>query len=73
MPPNLTGKWYVKHLNETRMIASKLRIDRGTETGTMATIHAFLRQNHVDMNGKDTSDVCKNTVNFGPSTSNQVN
>ena len=66
--PYVIGRLYEEHLYETRMIASKLRIDRGT----MATIHAFLRQNHADMNGRDTSDVCKNTVIFGPSTSNQA-
>ena len=47
-------------------MASYLRMDKGTETGIMATMHAFLRNNHGDM--EDASD----TVLYGPSTSNQV-
>ena len=43
-----------------------IRVDKGTETGTMATIHAFLRRHHND--GVDPVD----TVLYGPSTSNQV-
>ena len=42
-----------------------LRVDKGTETGTMATIHAFLRRHHDDMDPSD-------TVINGPSTANQV-
>ena len=26
-----------------------IRVDKGSETGTMATIHAFLRRNHTDV------------------------
>ena len=33
---------------------SKLRIDRGTETGLLATLHVFLRRNHRDMTPEDT-------------------
>ena len=47
------------------IISSKLRIDKGTETGKMATMHAFLRKHHGDMDPID-------TVIYGPSTSNQV-
>jgi hypothetical protein len=43
-----------------------LRVDKGTETGVMATTHAFLRINHGDMDPHE-------TVVYGPSTSNQVN
>ena len=42
-----------------------IRVDKGTETGIMATIHSFLRQHHDDMDPFD-------TVLYGPSTSNQV-
>ena len=42
-----------------------LRVDKGTETGTMATMHAFLRRHHNDMDPHE-------TVIYGPSTSNQV-
>ena len=50
---------------ETKQIASYLRLDKGTETGTMATIHAFLHQYSYD------GDPCE-TILYGPSTSNQV-
>jgi hypothetical protein len=63
--PNLIGYWYLQHIFETRKIASYLRLDKGTETGTMATIHAFLRQYSYD------GDPC-DTILYGPSTSNQV-
>ena len=46
-------------------MASYIRLDKGTETGTMATMHAFLRHNDED------TDAC-DTVLYGPSTSNQV-
>ena len=46
-------------------MASYLRIDRGAETGTLATMHAFPRQHHGDVDPLE-------TVIYGPSTSNQV-
>ena len=64
--PKLIGRWYLEYLMEAKMISSMIRIDKGTETGIMATIHAFLQRNHGDRS--DTTD----TVIFGPSTSNQV-
>lgn len=51
---------------ETKVIPAMIRIDKGTETGTMATIHAFLRRHHTDV--VDPAD----TILYGPSTSNQV-
>ncbi len=42
-----------------------IRIDKGTETGTLATLHAFLRKDHEDMDPT-------NTVIYGPSTDNHV-
>ena len=47
------------------MIPAMLRVDRGSETGIMATMHAFLRRHHGDMDPSD-------TVVYGPSTANQV-
>ena len=64
--PQLIGRWYLEYLYETRMMASYLRMDKGTETGTMATMHVFLHRNHTDE-----FDAC-DTVLYGPSTSNQV-
>ena len=40
-------------------------MDRGTETGVMATMHAFLRKHHGDMDPAE-------TVIYGPSAANQV-
>ena len=64
--PKIIGRWYLEYLYETRKFSSMLRLDRGTETCTMAMIHAFLRRNNGDMD--DASD----TILYGPSTSNQV-
>ena len=46
-------------------MAAMLRLDRGTETGVMATMHSFLRRHHGDMDPSD-------TVVYGPPTENQV-
>lgn len=45
------------------MISKYLRLDKGTETGHMATIHAFLRQDQ---------DNEPETVFYGSSTNNKV-
>ena len=44
LDPKLIGYWYLQRILDTKKIASYLRLEKGTETGTMATIHAFLRQ-----------------------------
>ena len=63
--PDINGRFYLEYLFKLRIIASKLRLDKASETGVMATMHAFLRQHHGDMDPLD-------TVMYGPSTSNQV-
>ena len=63
--PRVIGRWYLEYLYETRTMASYLRMDRGTETGILATMHAFLRRHHGDVDPLE-------TVIYGPSTSNQV-
>ncbi len=50
------------------MISKHLRLDKGTETGHMATIHAFLSQGDVDAHDHQPED----TVHYGPSTNNKV-
>ena len=62
----MIGRWYLEYLFESRTLPAYLRIDKGSETGVMATMHAFLRRNHGDLD-----DSC-NSVLYGPSTSNQV-
>ena len=47
-------------------MASIIQVDKGTETGVMATMHANLLQQHED------EIVPIETVEYGPSTSNQV-
>jgi len=64
--PKIIGRWYLEYLYETRRIAAFLRMDKGTETGVMATMHSFLRNAHGDL--EDASE----SVIYGPSTSNQV-
>ena len=63
--PKLIGLWYLEYLYENRVMPSILRLNKGTKTGVMATMHAFLHRNHNDMDPTQ-------TVIFGPSTSNQV-
>ncbi|KAJ7377164.1 hypothetical protein OS493_030363 [Desmophyllum pertusum] len=36
--PKLIGRWYLDHLNKSKVISCRLILDKGTETG-MATIH----------------------------------
>ena len=64
--PNIIGRFYLEHLFNTKVMASIIRVDKGTETGVMATMHAYLRQQHED--DMDPTE----TVIYGPSTSNQV-
>jgi len=63
--PKVVEGWYLEYLYKSRAMPFILRLDKGTETGIIATMHAFLRQSHGDM------DPC-DTVIYGPSTSNQV-
>ena len=63
--PLLIDHWYLEYQYAPTIIAYNLRIDRGTETGTLATMHAFLRRHHGDIDPIE-------TVIFGPWTSNQV-
>ena len=63
--PKLIGRFYLDNIYENKTIASRLRVDKGMETGVMATMHAYLPQGHGDMDPAE-------TVIFGPSTSNQV-
>ena len=43
--PQQIGDWYLAYLYKTRVLPWYLRIDKGTQTGTMATLHAYLYQN----------------------------
>ena len=64
--PDVIGRWYLEHLESTRVLPVNIRIDRGTETGKLATIHAYLRGLVEEL------DKPLDTVVYGPSTSNQI-
>ena len=64
--PKLIGRWYIELLRINRVLPSNVRMDRGTETGKLAAIHAYLRANLGDL--EDPLD----SIVYGPSTSNQV-
>ena len=49
-----------------QVISNNLRLDKGTETGYMATIHSYLRQ-QGDAASNETD-----AVHYGSSTSNKV-
>ena len=44
----------------------RIRIDRGTETGIMSTMHCFLRAKHGDL-----ADATESVL-YGPSTQNKI-
>ena len=64
--PLVIGKFYMMYLNKAKIIPNYLRIDKGTETGVMASIHAYLSSKCGDM--EDPTDA----VIYGPSTSNKI-
>ncbi len=64
--PFVVGKMYLRYLFETKALPRFMRIDRGTETGKMATIHTYLINKFGIMN--DPTD----SVIYGPSTSNKI-
>lgn len=47
--PSLIGHWYLEHVMETKVIPAMIRVDQGTKTGTMATIHALLCSHYTDV------------------------
>ena len=38
--PQLIGHWYLEYVFESKVIASFMRLVKGTETGTIVTMHA---------------------------------
>ena len=47
--PELVARWYFDLIYETRVIPNYIGIDNGSKTGTIATIHCFLRRQHSDV------------------------
>ena len=64
--PNIVGQRYIKHLYESERMPVYLRIGRGTETGKLATVHAFLiNKQRPEADGTD-------FVLYGPTTTNEI-
>ena len=66
LDPRVLAHFYLKHLVDTKTLSHFLRLDRGTETGLMATMHSYLHQNQGYH--EDPTD----SVKYGPSTSNKI-
>ncbi|XP_044165295.1 uncharacterized protein LOC122949237 isoform X1 [Acropora millepora] len=64
--PRIIGRFYFDYLFERRVLPDRIRVDRGTETGLMATIHSYLRAQCGDV---DDGSEC---VFYGPSTQNKI-
>ncbi len=63
--PLITGNFFLTYLNDENILPNNM--DRGTETGKIAAIQAFLRKS-VE---QELDDPIK-TVIYGPSTSNKI-
>ena len=60
--PRMIGKTYLEYLCREKMMPSFLRIDKGTETGKMVTVHVYL------INEFEVMDDPVEAVIYGPST-----
>ena len=67
--PELVARWYLEFHYETRVMPNYIHIAKGSETGTLATMHCFLLRQHSHV---ETDEEAVKTVIYGPSTSNQV-
>ncbi len=43
----------MEHFLHAIVLPSRIRADRGTETGVMCTIHSYLRAQHGDVENED--------------------
>ena len=66
--PYLIARWFFNYLYESKLLPLNVRLDKGTETGVLATMHAYLRR---QQNNIDTDEEACDTEIYGPSTSNQ--
>ena len=64
--PRMIGKKYLEYLCREKIMPSFSRIDKGTETGKMATVHVYL------INKFEVMDDPVEAVIYGPSTSNKI-
>ena len=56
-------------MHESKRFLHYVRLGKGTETGVLATMHAYLQRQQCDI---DTDDEACDTVIYGQSTSNQA-
>ena len=64
--PEVIGKIYLKYLSKSKLLPYPLRVDRGTETGKMCSIHSFLSDRVSFL------DDLLDSIIYGPSTSNKT-
>ena len=64
--PILIAKFYMQYLLDSQELPTYLRLDRGSETGVMASIHSYLTNEFRDFNNPVDSII------YGPSTSNKI-
>ena len=64
--PSLIGKFYMEFLLDGKKMPTYLRMDKGTETGLMGTIHTYLISKFGNMENPT------KFVEYGPSTSNKI-
>ncbi|ESO95930.1 hypothetical protein LOTGIDRAFT_175038 [Lottia gigantea] len=64
--PMVIGRYYMDYLFETERLPLRLRVDRGTETGDLTTIHCYLLDKKLD--DMDVTDC----ILYGPSTENKI-
>ena len=67
--PIFVGRWYFEYLYKNKIVSNYIRIDKGTETATLSTMHAYLSSLQTDVLTED--EACERVI-YGPSTSNQV-
>ena len=67
--PVFVGRWYFEYLYKSKIPPNYIRIDKGTETATLSTMHAYLSSLQTDVLTED--EACERVIR-GPSTSNQV-
>ncbi|XP_066920717.1 uncharacterized protein [Clytia hemisphaerica] len=68
--PQLIGKWHWDYLSKSNCMPNFMRIDKGSETGTMATMQSYLR-NKTCSEDQVIDEPCDSVI-YGPSTTNQI-
>ena len=67
--PVFVERWYFEYIYKSKILPNYIRIDKGTETATLSTMHAYLSSLQTDVLTED--EACERVI-YGPSTSNQV-